>query len=408
MSYKVAMNLPDNYVLLNMMSTYAGPKVSTFAACGQLSPDGKSLGMVSKQGTIVKIGKSTAWVAGIIFNAFLGEALAFVKVLPNGNFAQFKVKLIKPLQNAQGPGVHAETAAKRLFKQQCLKWESVRSMRNDTVFSTLPVSESDDEDVSRVAPKSKSAAIAPKNTPKAKQKTLTKALPKKSSSTTTTDPIGTKRQAKATKKPLPDDSSALTPSSSDEDEVEAAEDLSPKSKTRKRKQLEYKLRKARQHSALTSSSSDEDEVEAAEDLSPKSKTRKRKQLEYKLRKARQQGAEMDVGSASSSAPIDLSMDAAAAPVSTSLLSILDKMLESKIESAMEALTGKLLEATALQNRGVVQSGPHSHLPPSELGPESKKAKRPVPGSEFAAAVPVVHNNYTYHCYGTNLPSKAIP
>ena len=123
-SYKVAMNLPDNYVLLNMMSTYAGPKVSTFAACGQLSPDGKSLGMVSKQGTIVKIGKSTAWVAGIIFNAFLGEALAFVKVLPNGNFAQFKVKLIKPLQNAQGPGVHAETAAKRLFKQQCLKRES--------------------------------------------------------------------------------------------------------------------------------------------------------------------------------------------------------------------------------------------------------------------------------------------
>jgi len=117
---------------------------------------------------------------------------------------------------------------------------------------------------------------------------------------------------------------------------------------------------------------------------------------------------MDVGSASSSAPIDLSMDAAAAPVSTSLLSILDKMLESKIESAMEALTGKLLEATALQNRGVVQSGPHSHLPPSELGPESKKAKLPVPGSEFAAAVPVVHNNYTYHCYGTNLPSKAIP
>ena len=68
---------------------------------------------------------------------------------------------------------------------------------------------------------------------------------------------------------------------------------------------------------------------------------------------------MDVGSASSSAPIDLSMDAAAAPVSTSLLSILDKMLESKIESAMEALTGKLLEATALQIRGVVQSGPHS-------------------------------------------------
>jgi len=127
------MNLPDNYVLLNMMSTYAGPKVSTFAACGQLSPDGKSLGMVSKQGTIVKIGKSTAWVAGIIFNAFLGEALAFVKVLPNGNFAQFKVKLIKPLQNAQGPGVHAETALPRLLPASA----AIRTKANEFAASSV-------------------------------------------------------------------------------------------------------------------------------------------------------------------------------------------------------------------------------------------------------------------------------
>ena len=39
-SFKVEMNLPGNYVLLNKMMTYSGPGVSTFAACGQLSPDG--------------------------------------------------------------------------------------------------------------------------------------------------------------------------------------------------------------------------------------------------------------------------------------------------------------------------------------------------------------------------------
>jgi len=37
------------------MFTYAGLKESTFAACGQLSTDGKFFGMVSKQGTIVKM-----------------------------------------------------------------------------------------------------------------------------------------------------------------------------------------------------------------------------------------------------------------------------------------------------------------------------------------------------------------
>ena len=88
-SFKVEMNLPGNYVLLNKMMTYSGPGVSTFAACGQLSPDGRSLGMVSKQGTIAKVGKLTVWVAGTIFKLLGNEAYAMVKVLFNGAFAQY-------------------------------------------------------------------------------------------------------------------------------------------------------------------------------------------------------------------------------------------------------------------------------------------------------------------------------
>ena len=38
-----------------MMFSYAGPQESTFAACGQFLTDGKSLGAVSTQGTVVKM-----------------------------------------------------------------------------------------------------------------------------------------------------------------------------------------------------------------------------------------------------------------------------------------------------------------------------------------------------------------
>ena len=100
-SFKVEMNLPGNYVLLNKMMTYSGPGVSTFAACGQLSPDGRSLGMVSKQGTIAKVGKLTVWVAGIIFKSLGNEAYAMVKVLPNGAFAQYPVKVTGPSKSVK-------------------------------------------------------------------------------------------------------------------------------------------------------------------------------------------------------------------------------------------------------------------------------------------------------------------
>ena len=139
-SFKVEMNLLGNYVLLYKMMTYSGPGVSTFAACGQLSPDGRSLGMVSKQGTIAKVGKLAVRVAGIIFKSLGNEAYAMVNVLPNGAFAQYPVKVIKPLQNARAIGAVAGAAAKKVFEQQCLKWESARSMRNETVFDSLPVS----------------------------------------------------------------------------------------------------------------------------------------------------------------------------------------------------------------------------------------------------------------------------
>ena len=100
-SFKVEMNLPGNYVLLNKMMTYSGPGVSTFAACGQLSPDGRSLGMVSKQGTIAKVGKLAVRVAGIIFKSLGNEAYAMVKVLPNGAFAQYPVKVTGPSKSVK-------------------------------------------------------------------------------------------------------------------------------------------------------------------------------------------------------------------------------------------------------------------------------------------------------------------
>jgi len=59
--------------------------------------------------------------------------------------------------------------------------------------------------------------------------------------------VGFKQQARATKKKLTNDSSEDAPPSSDDadEEEDEATDISPKSKTRKRKQLEYQVRKAR-------------------------------------------------------------------------------------------------------------------------------------------------------------------
>ena len=113
-SFKVEMNLPGNYVLLNKdnkMMTYSGPGVSTFAACGQLSPDGRSLGMVSKQGTIAKVGKLTVWVAGIIFKSLGYEAYAMVKVFPNGAFAQYSRRFQATSKN------HQEEAYERFLRK---------------------------------------------------------------------------------------------------------------------------------------------------------------------------------------------------------------------------------------------------------------------------------------------------
>jgi len=370
-SFKVEMNLPGNYVLLNKMMTYSGPGVSTFAACGQLSPDGRSLGMVSKQGTIAKVGKLTVWVAGIIFKSLGNEAYAMVKVLPNGAFAQYPVKVIKPLQNARAIGAVAGAAAKKVFEQQCLKWESARSMRNETVFDSLPVSDSEDDEVPRAAPRSKSAAKAPKRTSKSTQEVVPKAQPKKSTSSTTAAPVGFKQQAKATKKKLTHDSSEDAPPSSDDDDA------------------------------------DEEEDEAT-DISPKSKTRKRKQLEYQVRKTRQQDAEARSGAASSStssAPIDLASEASMTHLPPSLVGALEKLIASQIE----VLAGKLLPGATPQNRSFVH---HEPCAPTSmpLEPERKKARLQVIQAQAAVPLPVVHNtnNYVYHCYGASVPPQDMP